>query len=190
MVATQESDPDPVPIPPPPLTPHPSERTLPSVFDTIAKPALTVIHTPIMGGLLITGDSTKTYSQAWTGGKPNITWTGLENPSEILINPTQTRGNDVKSTLAYKEREAGLYPGQEEQKFGHGDDLNDFCNLLSDKFLDMGMDTITYRKDPLDESTMIDILSDYPRLNKAAIKKQSIVFGWLIFDSTRFWTSL
>ena len=126
-----------------------------------------------MGGLAVSGSGSRAYATAWTGGKPNIFWTGLENPSAALGNPTQTRSTEFKATRAYKEREEGLFPGHEELKFDHGDDLNYFCSKLRKTLIDMGMDTVTYRKDPLDESKMIDILSDYPRLNKSAMKKQS-----------------
>lgn len=128
---------------------------------------------PTMGGFKICGSGTNPYALPWTGGIPNSTWTGLLRPKTNPSNPLQTRSTDPKATSSFLARQAGLYPGLEAEKFKRGDDLDYFCKLLRTAYKDMGMDTITYRQDPLDSLSMIDILESYPRLSKNAMKKQS-----------------
>jgi len=128
------------------------------------------ITKPKMGGLLIFGTGASTNAVAWTGGASNATWTSLEDPNATSDNPCQTRPNNPKAASSYAARQAGLFPGEESQKFAHGDDLDSFCRSLQDALKDMGMDTVGYRRDPLEPIKMIDVLTQYPRLNKSAMK--------------------
>ena len=151
----------------PPAPPTPSKT---GGTNTPPPPApLNVIPKPKMGGVLLFGK----HAVAWTGGAPNATWTSLEDPSATSNNPRQTRSKDPKAASSYAARQAGLFPGEESQKFAHGDDLDYFCRSLQDALKDMGMDTVGYRRDPLDTTKMIDTLIQYPRLNKSAMKVES-----------------
>ena len=129
---------------------------------------------PKMGGLQILGSGTSQYAIAWTGGAPNATWTGLDDPSTIITNPRQSRSTSPKATSAHVSRQAGLFPYEEAQKFKSGDDIEFFIKRLKSAFLDMGMDTIGYRHDPLDDTKMIDVLTAYPRLNKETMEPDSL----------------
>ena len=127
-----------------------------------------------MGGLQYQGSSTSQYAIAWTGGAPNATWTGLEDPSTFITTPNQTRSTSPKATSSYESRQAGLFPYEAAQKFKTGDDLDFFIKQLKSAFIDKGMDTIAYRRDPLDDTKMINMLTAYPRLNKEAMEPESI----------------
>jgi hypothetical protein len=158
---------------PPPSTSAPGAST--SVTGTIGgiiPPPPTTPLKPTMGGLLPQGAGTSVYYVAWTGGKPNNTWTGLTN-SFGCVNALQTRSKSPKAASSYASRQAGLYPGQETLKFSSGGDLPFFIKKIRDAFVDFGMDTICYRRDPLDSSVMVDVLSVYPRLNQESMLDES-----------------
>ena len=79
--------------------------------------------TPKMGGLTQT-DNDK--SIAWTGGKPNITWTQLDD-GEIKepTKPTQFRAIGSADIKSYTYRTTGL-----KSKFDKTADLETFCNSM------------------------------------------------------------
>ena len=124
---------------------------------------------PTMGGLQYQGNGTSQYAVAWTGGAPNATWTGLDDPLAIITTPNQTRSTSPKATTSHDARQAGLFPYDATKNFKPGDDLEYFIKELNEALLDKGMDTIAYRRDPLDDSKMINMLTAYPRLNKEAM---------------------
>jgi hypothetical protein len=128
---------------------------------------------PKMGGLIDRVD----YAVPWTGGKPDKFWMALEeaNPS---FEPNQMRSMDSKAAYAYNLREADLY-STETDKFKKGDSTTVFIRKLDTFFHTHGMDTILYRKDPLESGEyplMINILVEYARLSLSAMKKQHMWF--------------
>ena len=112
---------------------------------------------PIMGGLRNFG----THHDAWTGGKPNSDWTGLDMANPQVNNPNQLRSYSIKARSSFNARRNGLYHDEPARKFKSGGNLDYFCQNLRTAFLDNGMDTICYRKDPLTLSAsvkMVDVL--------------------------------
>ena len=97
-----------------------------------------------MGGISYQGS----HAYAWTGGEPNSDWTGLKNPNSINVNPLKLRSNSVKAARDFKDRQSGLYPGEEAKRFAKGNSLHKFLEKINDAFKDYGMDTIAYRRDP------------------------------------------
>ena len=123
---------------------------------------------PIMGGLRNFG----TYEDAWTGGKPNIDWTGLDTSSPKMSNPNQLRSYNIKARSAFNARRNGLYSDEPTRRFKSGGNLDYFCQNLRTAFLDNGMDTVCYRKDSLTiggTEKMVDVLGRYHRFNRHAM---------------------
>ena len=165
------------PPPPPPLGAPPRTPRTPSVSAPAPVPVPAPVPGPLkptMGGLAVYGSGASAYSVPWTGGKPNITWTALEDPHAFCVNPRMNRSNSPKASSSYEARQAGLYPGEASQKFHTGGNLTFFLKKLRAALIDMGMDTITYRRDPLNPKTMVDVLTDYPRLNQDAMLTESL----------------
>ena len=111
------------------------------------------------------------YAVPCTGGKPNADWTGLET-KVVRNNPNLLRSNDTKSNTAYESRRSRL-----STKYKSGDDTTSFLKELRKQFVNKGMYTVCYRKDPLDKTKMINVLDHFPRLNKDLVKKQR---SWFI----------
>jgi hypothetical protein len=155
---------------------------------TTASPAFKPTS-PKMGGLL----QVSTYEWcAWTGGKPDATWSGLDSLAAIEPNDNfqlrpSSPGSSQKSTSF---REKGL-----EAKFKKGDHLLDFIDVVDQYFMRTGMDTITYLPDPDDASKMISVIGDYSKFNlqttimsSAQIRKTSFDrYDRNNDDSTRNW---
>ena len=127
---------------------------------------------PIMGNLTTFGSGSSAYTIPWTGGKPNNDWSSLEDSSATNNNPRRSRSDNPKSASSYESRQAGLYT-EEAQKFKSNGDLDYFIKKLRTSFIDMGMDTIAYRRDPLDSTLMVDVLKHYPRLNQESMLAES-----------------
>ena len=124
---------------------------------------------PRIGGVTNHGK----HQVAWTGGKPNCTWTGLEKPVKQNWNPRCERTNHYKGTSQYADRQAGLYGTQEALKFKSGDNLDFLIKKLLQAFENFGMDAICYRPDPSDSTKMINVFTEYPRLTQKAVLEQS-----------------
>ena len=101
-------------------------------------------------------------AHAWTGGEPNSDWTGLKDPNSINVNPLKLRSNSVKAARDFKDRQSGLYPGEEAKRFAKGNSLHKFLEKINDSFKDCGMDTIACRRDPRDGTLMVDVLIHWP----------------------------
>ena len=112
----------------------------------------------LMGGISFQGS----YAHAWTGREPNSNWTGLKDPNSIKVNPLKLRSDSVKATVDFKDRQSGLYPGEEAKRFSKGNSLHKFLEKINDSFKDHGMDTITWRQDPRDRTIMVDVLINWP----------------------------
>ena len=100
---------------------------------------------PIMGGLV---PGYRTF-EAWTGGAPNCSWTDLVTKSEIPL-PTQLRPMGSKAADSLIKRTAGIFTDPK-SKFSSKGDLDYFCRNLHEFYIMHGMDTVSYRKDPLDK---------------------------------------
>ena len=86
----------------------------------------------------------------WVGGKPKTDWSALGKTPNI-VKPTMlclTLAGSSQKSQAY--RIAGL-----EDKFGHGSNLLEFQSNVMKHFERYGLDTITYVRDPADNTEMI-----------------------------------
>ena len=83
---------------------------------------------PIMGGLT-QGHKTK---EAWTGGQPNNTWTGLVDPPEVPL-PTQLRPTGSRASDSLIKRTNGIFTDPK-SRFATKGDLDYYCRLLLEHF--------------------------------------------------------
>ena len=137
----------------------------------------TTDKTPFMPPKPKFGDIEKTGTDvwaAWTGGKPNGAWTGLQDPKPAAIGPNQYRPMSIASqakALAYRVQ--GL-----ETKFSRTSDLQTFEKKIMKHLVQYGLDTITYMPDPTDKETkeekakVVSVITDHARFNlKQGVKK-------------------
>ena len=112
---------------------------------------------PIMGGIV---QLTKDEWAAWTGGKPQASWSGLDSSAvDNYDSPNQLRpASSASSTKGYNLRKEGLA-----DKFKRSDDLTIFQRKVLAHLQDTGMDTIAYLPNPIEPSKMIHIVTDYAR---------------------------
>ena len=112
---------------------------------------------PKMGGIV---QLTKDEWAAWTGGKPQASWSGLDSTAvNNYDSPNQLRpASSASSTKGYNLRKEGL-----SDKFKRSDDLSIFQRKVIAHLQDTGMDTIAYLPNPIDSSQMIHIVTDYAR---------------------------
>ena len=137
-----------------------------------SKTAVPTPTVPIMGGIAYSGG----YPVPWTGGKPKSDWSGLDSSNFDQKNPNLLRNSGEKSSYNYNARRNGLYTDEPTSKYKKGDDLDYFITKVRAALLDHGLDTICYRKDPVDLTTVIDTLEAYARLNNDVMSKQSSWF--------------
>ncbi|KAL7577248.1 hypothetical protein ACA910_003571 [Epithemia clementina (nom. ined.)] len=131
----------------PPVVPTFGPTTTPSTtFPTF------VPTPPTMGGVVLT----ERGSVAFTGGKPNADWTGLNTtaPTEPLT-PLQMRPKLDKNHM---KRRTGM-----EQKHGRKGDLSRLQDELAKHLEQNGMDTIAYLKNPRATTQMNWIVTDHPQ---------------------------
>ena len=115
-----------------------------------------------MGGLERVGP---TDWVPWVGGKPNMPWTGLQNPP-TSVEPQQFRPQSVGSSSKAKHyRTNGL-----EKKFSRKDDLLTFQRQVMKHLEDYGMDTITYLEDPQSSNEMVSVISDHAKFSRSTAK--------------------
>lgn len=109
---------------------------------------------PTMGNC---GKLSKDEWAAWTGGKPNHTWTDLgpKAPTEIT-SPNQLR--PLYASSAQKGHNYRKMTGLE-TKFDKSDDLLVFINSIWDHLVDAGMDSIAYLPDPVNATKMVILSS-------------------------------
>ena len=130
----------------------------PGVPPTVThKPAM-----PIMGGLAQL-DTDKFV--AWTGGEPDLTWTGFKVPTPDFKSPNQLRStNDVKG---YNHRKSGL-----STKFKKNDPLLPFKKLVQAHMKDTGLDTIAYLPDM--RQKMSYVITDHARFTLDSARTESV----------------
>ena len=93
---------------------------------------------------------------AWTGGKPNGTWTGLET-APSFISPNQYRPSSIIGQS--KSREIRI-TGRTE-KFAPDSDLLVFQRDLGTHFDLHGLSTIRYVNHPSEANTVVDVIEKY-----------------------------
>ena len=111
---------------------------------------------------------TKDEWSAWTGGKPNSTWTGLDASVALLehTSPNQLRPVYVSSAQkGYNFRRTGF-----KIPFKPADDLISFQNTVWEHLKDTGMDSIAYLKDPTDATKMTNVVKSHARFTVQSAK--------------------
>ena len=81
---------------------------------------------------------------AWTGGKPKADWSGLVDEDPNMIGPNQFRASSVASrakSQSYRIQGTST-------KFTRDGNLLTFQKKLMKHFVQYGLDTITYLRDP------------------------------------------
>ncbi|KAI2502768.1 hypothetical protein MHU86_11672 [Fragilaria crotonensis] len=111
---------------------------------------------------------TKDEWSAWTGGKPNYTWTGLDGSIALLehTSPNQLRPVYVSAAQkGYNFRRTG-----HKISFKPSDDLISFQNVVWDHLKDTGMDSIAYLRDPTDDAKMTNVIKAHARYTVQSAK--------------------
>ena len=112
---------------------------------------------PIMGAIIALA---KDSWSAWTGGKPNADWTGLDSSAQLETpSPNQLRPVYVSAAQkGYTHRRTGM-----NTPFNSTDDLISFQNAVWDHLTDTGMDSIAYLPDPTDGTKMTNVVKAHAR---------------------------
>ncbi len=113
---------------------------------------------PLIGGITLV---TKDEWSAWTGGKSNHTWTGLDSFIALLehTNPNQLCPVYVSAAQkGYNFRRTG-----HKISFKPSDDLTSFQNVVWDHLKDAGMDSIANLRDPTDNTKMTNVIKAHAR---------------------------
>ena len=120
---------------------------------------------PLIGGITLV---TKDEWSAWTGGKPNHTWTGLDSSIALLehTSPNQLRPVYVSAAQkGYNYRRTG-----HKVPFKPADDLISFQNVVWEHLKDTGMDSIAYLQDPTDGAKMTNVVKAHARYTVQSAK--------------------
>ena len=148
-----------VDLPSPGSNPGPADPvTMTSItVPPIVPPAVVVKPTmPTMGDL---SEITPTEWSAWTGGKPNYDWSGLEDANAAFTSPNQLRPQyPTSAQKSFNYRKTGLTV-----KFVETDDLTFLQDAVLMHLEDTGMDTIAYQPDPVDSRKMLNVTTDHAR---------------------------
>jgi hypothetical protein len=117
---------------------------------------------PVMGGL---AQLEQDKFVAWTGGEPDVTWTGFKVATADFKSPNQIRStNDVKG---YNHRKSGLTT-----KFSKTDLLLPFKKLIQAHMKDTGLDTVAYLPDM--RKKMSNVITDHARFTLDSARKGSV----------------
>ena len=110
--------------------------------------------TPKFGGIKEVGP--KSWA-AWIGGKPKADWAGLEEPDPKEITPNQFRSTSISGQAKSQSyRVLGT-----SNKFGKDSDLLDFGRKIKEHFIEHGLDTTTYLRDPTKKKTVVSVLDNH-----------------------------
>jgi len=134
------------------------------VLSASSKPAFIPLK-PKMGGL-ITINATTTV--AWTGGIPDVTWTGLVYPAKVeeSLIPSQYRPHTVmEKAQYYQKRIEGL-----KTPLTDASELLAFTRSVRTHLSNHGLDTIAYLPDPTDPKVMTNVLVEYAKFSVASCK--------------------
>ena len=125
-------------------------------------------QTPKMGGVRETSKGSFT---AWCGGVPKHDWTRLVVPDaedkRVLVTPSMYRPTSISANQkSYVYRCSGLT-----EKFDKTSDRQTFVTDVMTRFKDTGLDTITYLRDPVEDSKMISVVTVNARLALELVTK-------------------
>ena len=132
----------------------------PQVSATAFKPTK-----PKFGNIAQTGHNTWS---AWTGGKPNAHFSGLEDP-----NPKQIQPNQYQASSATSQAKSQSYRIQGlDTKFTRESNLLTFQKKVLKHLTVHGLDAITYLPDPTDATKTVSVIDNHSRFNlEEAIEK-------------------
>jgi Zinc knuckle len=150
--------------------PTPAMATLPTVTTTVAPPASnTHPPKPKMGGLSVGGAEIF----AWTGGKPNATWTGLADPTT----DESPGANCVRTGRpADVSKNWNLRVTPPATKFSKTDatyDFTMFCDDTLNHFDRSGMDTIMFVASLGDPTLMVSVIHDHEQVTLSHVTAES-----------------
>jgi hypothetical protein len=120
-----------------------------------------------MGGVVQTS---KDEWSAWTGGKPQVNWSGLDaSAPKMYESPNQLRTSYTKTAQdSYNYRKTGL-----STKFDKTHDFSRFVVAVWEKLVDCGMDTIAFLPDPEDPTNMLSVVSNHSRFSSRWVSTES-----------------
>ena len=104
----------------------------------------------------------------WTGGLPKADWSGLDStaPADPVTNAQYRSSSLSVATKAEIYRKTGLSP-----KFARSGDLTNFEYSIWRHLVNMGMDSITYVPDPIDNTLMVSCVTAHGRFTVASVKR-------------------
>ena len=108
--------------------------------------------------------------EAWTGGKPNCLWTGLEHPHAIdFVQPTQMQSNSAKAAADHLKCTQGIFLNKA-CRFKTGEDLDDMCTRLKTHIKKHGMDVVASRHNPNNTSKMALVFNSHTLFTIKSVK--------------------
>ncbi|KAL3919950.1 MAG: hypothetical protein SGILL_003497, partial [Bacillariaceae sp.] len=155
---------------PTPTTPPPSFASIPRTPPPSYAPP-THVATPKIGGVIGSGYQ----KHAWTGGKPNVDWTALdETASAQPRTPKCERHSDYKSEQkAYAFRSSSKESRLEQYEIGKATPTTlTYVQSIVAHMRATGMDSILYVKHPVNDE-MISVLTAYQSLTIPYVTEQT-----------------
>ena len=131
-------------------------------------PSSMTIDKPIMGGLTIC----PTEIVAWTGGQPNIDWTGLTNVKAIKRSPNcsrPTKSSDQSRNWNYRTAPPLILfkkDGKDLDLYSYGVKVLAHLELT-------GMDSIMYVKSLSDDTNMVNVIKDFEQVTLSHVLDES-----------------
>jgi Zinc knuckle len=135
-------------------------------------PTEVAVAQPRMGGM--------SGGDPFTGGEPNITWTGLANdapePYSLLCLRPINNNSALKAMIHIVKAPTTL--------FAKGNDIMEFAEERARHFEECGLDTIMHLPSQADETKMVNVLKHYDQLSLKYVLKQSLICKehWDKFD--------
>lgn len=124
---------------------------------------------PIMGGI---SQLAKDEWAAWTGGVPKSDWSGLTDEQPLdYTTPNQLRPVYASSAQkGYNFRKTGI-----QDKFEKTDDLMVFQTSIWDHLVDTGMETIAYIPDPVNTTSMVNVVKNHARFTTKSAAQMILI---------------
>ena len=123
-------------------------------------PAITLTP-PLIGGV---SDNNTKHAIAWTGGQPNIDWTGLQNPhaGRASVNCLRTAKSE-NQILNYNTR---IKPPTKLFKKDDKDfDFDKFGQSILKHFIDHGLDSVMHVPSIVDGTKMVNVITMYDQVH-------------------------
>ena len=115
---------------------------------------------PIMGQFVECPPGSSKFSVR-VGGKPNHTWTDLEEHQQLQATPFHFRKMEVTDDVkGFNLRSKGL-----KERFGAKEKKLVFQNHVWSHLRSHGLDTISYLPDPANESKVVDVIHNHARFS-------------------------